>query len=49
MEFRETASALFYEFVINALNKYLSLFKTVFRLLQHFLLPSLLYEMNGKN
>ena len=39
----------FAEFVINALNKYSSLFKTVFILLQHFLLPSLQYQMNSKN
>ena len=39
----------FAEFVINALNKYSSLFKTVFILLQHFLFPSLQYQMNGKN
>ena len=49
MEYRETASALFAEFVINALNKYSTLFKTVFILLQHFLFTSLQYQMNGKN
>ena len=48
MEFRETANALFSIFVINSLNKYSSLFKTVLILLQYFLLPSLQYEMNGK-
>ena len=49
MEYCETASVYFAEFVINALNKYSSLFKTVLKLLQHFLLHSLQHEMNGKN
>ena len=52
MEFCETAkfNALFcLIFVINSLNKYSSLFKTVLILLQRFLLPSLQYEMNGEN
>ena len=39
----------FAEFVINALNKYSSLFKTVFILLQHFLYYPPYSEMNGKN
>ena len=39
----------FAEFVINALNKYSTLFKTVFILLQHFLFTSPQYQMNGKN
>ena len=41
----------FAELVINALNKFNihHCFKTVFTLLQHFLLPSLQFEMNGKN
>ena len=38
----------FAEFVINVLNKFSTLFKTVFILLQHFLFTSLLYQMNGK-
>ena len=38
----------FAEFVINALNKYSTLFKTVFILLQHFLFTSQQYQMNGK-
>ena len=39
----------FAEFVINALNKFSTLFKTVFILLQHFLFTSIQYQMNGKN
>ena len=39
----------FAEVVINSLNNYSSLLKTVLMLLQHFLFPSLQYEMNGKN
>ena len=38
----------FAEFVINVLNKYSTLFKTVFILLQHFLFTFLQYQMNGK-
>ena len=38
----------FAEFVINSLSKHSSLFKTVLILLQHFLLPSLQYEMDSK-
>ena len=37
----------FAEFIINALNKYSS--QNIFFILQRFLLPSLQYEMNGKN
>ena len=52
MEYREAARQqvlYFAEFVINALNKYSSLFETVFILRQHFLLSTLQYQMNGKN
>ena len=39
----------FAEFVIDVLNKYSTLFKTVFILLQHFPFTSLQYQTNGKN
>ena len=39
----------FAKFVINALNKYSSLFKTFFILVHYFPLPSIQYEMNSKN